>query len=63
MNHASPTPLATALGDLAVQLHASGTPEATAHTIVMAATTIIPGIGWAGVSLARGETVTPRRTH
>ncbi len=50
--------IAALLGDLALQMQAESSSEATLHTIVRAAVDLLPGISWSGISLVHGKTVT-----
>lgn len=50
--------IAALLGELALQMQAEPSSEATLNTIVGAAVDLLPGISWSGISLVRGKTVT-----
>ena len=52
--------LAETLGTLAQEMQAQSDPAATLRSIVEAAITMVPGARWAGISLIRGQQVTPQ---
>lgn len=53
-------PLAQALGELAVDMHAQADATALLQTIVAASVAIVPGARWAGISQVAGREIQPR---